>query len=48
MRMAPAFLAPVNLVSGNYFSVLGAEPLLGRTILPVGRRDAREPARSLS
>src|SRR5580692_5106909 len=29
-----ALLAPVNLVSGNYFSVLGAEPLLGRTILP--------------
>lgn len=29
-----AVLAPVNLVSGNYFSVLGAEPLLGRTILP--------------
>jgi predicted permease len=31
---APAFLAPANLVSGNYFSVLGAEPLLGRTIFP--------------
>lgn len=29
-----AFLAPVNLVSGNYFSVLGADALLGRTILP--------------
>jgi len=29
-----AILAPANLVSGNYFSVLGAEPLLGRTILP--------------
>jgi predicted permease len=31
---APALLAPANLVSGNYFSVLGAEPLLGRTIFP--------------
>jgi predicted permease len=29
-----AILAPANLVSGNYFSVLGAQPLLGRTILP--------------
>jgi hypothetical protein len=30
----PALLAPANLVSGNYFSVLGAQPLRGRTILP--------------
>jgi predicted permease len=30
----PAVLAPANLVSGNYFSVLGAQPLIGRTILP--------------
>jgi predicted permease len=30
----PAILAPANLVSGNYFSVLGASPLMGRTILP--------------
>jgi predicted permease len=30
----PAVLAPANLVSGNYFSVLGARPLIGRTILP--------------
>jgi predicted permease len=29
-----AVLAPTNLVSGNYFHVLGAQPLLGRTILP--------------
>lgn len=29
-----ALLTPVNLVSGNYFGVLGAQPLLGRTILP--------------
>ena len=29
-----ALLAPANLVSGNYFSVLGAQPLLGRTIMP--------------
>jgi predicted permease len=31
---APAVLAPATLVSGNYFDVLGARPLLGRTILP--------------
>ena len=31
---SPAMLAPANLVSGNYFSVLGAQPLLGRTIGP--------------
>ncbi len=31
---SPAILAPANLVSGNYFSVLGAQPLLGRTIQP--------------
>jgi predicted permease len=31
---APAILVPVNLVSGNYFSVLGAPPLIGRTIAP--------------
>ncbi len=30
----PAILAPANLVSGNYFSALGAQPLLGRTITP--------------
>ena len=28
----PAVLAPVNLVSGNYFNVIGAGPLMGRTI----------------
>ncbi len=32
---SPAMLAPANLVSGNYFSVLGAQPLLGRTIGPL-------------
>lgn len=31
---SPAMLAPANLVSGNYFSVLGAQPLLGRTVVP--------------
>jgi predicted permease len=31
---APAILAPANLVSGNYFSVLGAEPFMGRAIAP--------------
>ena len=29
-----AILAPATMVSGNYFSVLSAGPLLGRTILP--------------
>ncbi|WP_263415484.1 ABC transporter permease [Terriglobus albidus] len=32
---APATLAQATLVSGNYFQVLGAQPLLGRAILPV-------------
>lgn len=31
---SPALLAPANLVSGNYFSLLGAQPFMGRTILP--------------
>ncbi|MBS1805277.1 MAG: ABC transporter permease [Acidobacteria bacterium] len=30
----PAMLAPATLVSGNYFNVLGAQPFLGRAILP--------------
>jgi len=30
----PAILSPAYLVSGNYFSVLGAQPILGRTITP--------------
>jgi len=31
---APALLVPANLVSGNYFSVLGAQPFMGRSIAP--------------
>jgi predicted permease len=31
---SPALLAPANLVSGNYFSVLGAPTMLGRPIEP--------------
>jgi predicted permease len=31
---APAVLAPANLVSGNYFRVLGAQPFMGRAIAP--------------
>jgi predicted permease len=31
---APAILAPANLVSGNYFNVLGAQPFMGRAIAP--------------
>lgn len=30
----PSLLASANLVSGNYFTLLGAQPLIGRTILP--------------
>jgi len=29
-----AVIAPASLVSGNYFSVIGAQPLFGRTITP--------------
>ncbi len=31
---APAILAPANLVSGNFFSVLDAQPFMGRAITP--------------
>jgi predicted permease len=30
----PAILVPTSLVSGNYFSVIGAQPLMGRVITP--------------
>ncbi len=29
---SPAVLAPVSVVSGNYFNVIGAQPLIGRAI----------------
>lgn len=38
-----AILVPASLVSGNFFSVMGATPLLGRTIAPF---DADAPDRS--
>ena len=31
---SPALLAPANLVSGNYFTVAGAQPFMGRAITP--------------
>jgi predicted permease len=31
---AAAWFAPVSLVSGNFFQVMGAQPFLGRAILP--------------
>ncbi len=40
---AGALQVPANLVSGNFFSVLGAEPLIGRTIAV---SDADAPDRS--
>ena len=40
---AGALLTPASLVSGNFFSVLGAEPLLGRTIV---QSDADAPDHS--
>lgn len=40
---APAIQARASLVTGNYFSTLGATPLLGRTILPY---DADAPLRN--
>ncbi len=40
---ASATQAVSHLVSGNFFSVLGAEPLLGRTLLP---SDAESPGRN--
>jgi predicted permease len=40
---AGALLTPASLVSGNFFSVMGAEPLLGRAITP---SDADAPDRS--
>ncbi len=45
---AAASQAITNLVSGNFFSVLGAEPLLGRTLSPRDDVPGGEPAAVIS
>lgn len=40
---AAAIQVPASLVSGNFFNVMGATPLLGRTLAPF---DAKDPDRS--
>jgi hypothetical protein len=40
----PAILVPASLVSGNYFSLLGAQPILGRTIAAALRDERYESA----
>jgi predicted permease len=46
---APAGVAFFQMVSGNYFGVLGIQPALGRAILPSGERaPGRDPVAVLS
>jgi hypothetical protein len=42
---APAILAPASLVSGNYFSVLGAQPFIGPRHHPFRRRHYQKRSR---
>ena len=45
---AAASQAISHLVSGNFFSVLGAEPILGRTIAPSDDAQGRDPVAVIS
>ncbi len=45
---APAEQATGNLVSGNYFTLLGVEPVLGRTLAPADDNPSAPPAAIIS